>query len=211
MAIHFTANSRNNGSLMMRLTLFLCLLFLLGCDPPPPVADNSQHVNAGVDIVPEAVLAAQKQAPSNHDVVGDQLDLIDVISDSDEKHYTMIELLRTSGLVPLLQRSGPFTVLAPTDEAFGKLPPGVLDRLMQPAHHRQLVDFVKYHLLDGRITMADLLQTNGQVPTLDGPAVTIKGIGEKAMVNDANVIRSETSAANGVVHWLDNVLLPPVP
>jgi uncharacterized surface protein with fasciclin (FAS1) repeats len=195
---------------MFVFSAFAIAMSLSACAPTPKPIDNSQRINAGIEIVPEAVLAAQRIPPSDRATTGDQLDLIDVISDSDQKHYKLIELLRESGLVPMLQSTGPYTILAPTDDAFNKLPPGVLDRLMQPAHHDQLVAFLKYHILPGRIELADMLQTNGQIPTLGGANVIIKGIGDKAMVNDANVIRSESSAANGVVHWVDNVMIPPV-
>jgi uncharacterized surface protein with fasciclin (FAS1) repeats len=192
-----------------RSTWFILLACIAGCGPTRKPIDNSQKINAGVQIIPEAVLAAQKITPVHHGTAGDQIDLIDVISDSGQKHYTLVELLRTAGMVPLLQKTGPYTLMAPTDEAFDKLPPGVIDRLMLPANHQQLVDFLKYHLLAGRISFAEMLQTNGQVPTVDGPKIIIKGIDDKAMVNDANVIRSDSSAGNGVVHWIDHVLIPP--
>ena len=191
------------------LFVFLVIALLAGCTPTPKVISDAPRVNAGVNIVPDAVLAAQKVAPSSQATNSDLPDLIDVINDSDQTHYTLIELLRESGLVPTLQQAGPYTVLAPTDQAFAKLPPGVIDRLLLPAHHDQLVAFVKYHLLQGSITLADMLQTNGQIPTLAGPTVVVKGIDSKAMVNDANVLRSDTAATNGVVHWIDSVLLPP--
>ena len=164
----------------------------------------------GVNIVPEAVLASLKIPPSDQPTASNQPDLIDVISTADQKHYTLVELLRGSGLVPMLQQAGPYTILAPTDDAFEKLPPGVVDRLLLPSHHAELVSFVKYHLLAGRIGFSEILQTNGQVPTLAGQKVVIRGIGDKAMINDANILRTDTSASNGAVHWIDSVLLPPV-
>ena len=194
---------------LFRSTSLILLATIAGCHQTARPMDTSQRINAGVEIVPEAVLAAEKMSPKPHDVSSDQLDLIDVINGSDQKHYKLIEALRASGFVPLLQQSGPYTIMAPTDEAFDKLPPGVFDRLLLPAHHQQLVAFLKYHLLTGRITFAQMLETNGQIPTLAGPNVIVKGIDNKAMVNDANVLRSDSTAANGVVHWIDHVLIPP--
>jgi uncharacterized surface protein with fasciclin (FAS1) repeats len=187
----------------------LCACLLAGCAPAPKTIDDSQSINAGVNIVPEAVQASMKIKPSSQPTDTDLPDVIDVIQDSDEHHYTLIELLRTSGLIPVLQEAGPYTILAPTDEAFSKLPPGTVDRLLQPSHHAELLAFLKYHLMAGRITASDMLQTNGQLPTLGGVDVIVKGIGDKAMVNDANVIRSDAGGSNGTVHWLDTVLLPP--
>jgi len=172
--------------------------------------DQSQRNDSAVNILPDAVLASMKESPSKKPTGDDELHLMDVISDSDQPHDKLKELLRASGLEPMLQQEGPHTILAPTDDAFSKLPPGVLDQLLLPSHHAALVDFLKYHLLKGRIDFDAMLHTNARVPTLDGPGVTIKGIGDKVMVNDANVIRSESSASNGVVHWLDHVLLPPM-
>jgi uncharacterized surface protein with fasciclin (FAS1) repeats len=192
-----------------RPVLLLCAMLLTGCLPAPQSVDNSQKINSGVNIVPEAVLASLKVPPSSAPTSDTVPDLIDVIQTADQKHYTMIELLRNSGLVPLLQKQGPYTVLAPTDEAFDKLPPGVIDRLLLPSHHAELLAFVKYHLLDGRIGSTELLETNGQVPTLSGNKLIIRGIGNKAMINDANVLRTDSGASNGTVHWLDSVLLPP--
>jgi uncharacterized surface protein with fasciclin (FAS1) repeats len=177
---------------------------LSACTPAPKSINNSQRINAGIDIVPEAVLASQKIPPSNQSS-NDQSDLIDLLSDSTAKNHQMIDLLKAAGMEAKLRETGPFTILAPTDEAFNKLPPGVLDRLK--SHHDQLVAFLNYHILPGRIEFADMLQTNGQIATIGGANVIVKGIGDKAMVNDANVIRSESSAANGVVHWVDNVLI----
>jgi uncharacterized surface protein with fasciclin (FAS1) repeats len=171
--------------------------------------DTSQRINAGVNILPEAMLASQKMTPSSVPTSIDQPDLIDVINDSDQKHYTLIQLLRASGLIPVLQQAGPYTLFAPTDEAFAKLPPGTIDRLLQPAHHTELVSLLRYHVLKGNLAMADLLQTDGLVSTLGGQKVVVKGIDGKVMVNDVNVIRSDPGAENGTVHWVDGVLIPP--
>jgi uncharacterized surface protein with fasciclin (FAS1) repeats len=191
-----------------RTSAILIALFLQACSPAPRTIDNSQKINAGIDIVPEAVLAAQKIPPSNQPTPSDQPDLVDVISNSDQKHYTLVKLLRESGLIPMLQQAGPYTIFAPTDDAFSKLPPGVINRLTLPAHHAQLVVFLKYHLLGGAIDLTQMQRTDGQVPTLAGANVIIKGIGDKVMVNDTNVIHSDPAASNGIVHWIDGVLIP---
>jgi uncharacterized surface protein with fasciclin (FAS1) repeats len=187
---------------------FFTLCLLAGCSPAPQVINRSQNANAGVDIVPQAMQASMKLAPSTAPTSTQQPDLIDVISTSEQKHYIWIELLRSSGMVPTLQQAGPYTVLAPTDGAFEKLPPGVIDRLLLPSHRPALLALVKYHLLAGRVDPKDLQQTNGQVPTLAGGSLVIRGIDDKVMINDANVIRSDSAAINGTVYWIDTVLLP---
>jgi uncharacterized surface protein with fasciclin (FAS1) repeats len=195
--------------LLHQRTLLISALLIVGCTQKPAPVDTAQQINAGVNILPAAVLAADKQTPSKLQSSGAEPDLIDVIEHSDEPSYKLIEVLRASGLIPMLQQVGPYTIFAPTDDAFDKLPPGVLDRLLLPSHHAELLTFVKYHLLKGRIDFTELLQTNGQVPTLAGPKIVIKGIGKKVMVEDANIIRTDTAASNGVVHWIDGVLIPP--
>ncbi len=179
-----------------------------GCLPAPKAAPPAP-VNAGVNIVPTAVLASQKMTPSSQPSRIDEPDLVEVLQRSDQSHRQLIDLIRNSGLVTTLQAIGPYTIFAPTDDAFGKLPPGVLDNLLLPEHHTALVQFVKYHLFKGRISMSDLQQCNGQVTTLAGPIVIVKGIDSKVMVNDANVIRTDTAASNGIIQWVDGVLIPP--
>jgi uncharacterized surface protein with fasciclin (FAS1) repeats len=195
---------------MPRLPLLIIstAIFLQACLPAPRAIDNSQKINAGINIVPEAILAAQTLKPSNQPTSANQTDLIDAISNSDQKHYTLIQLLRESGLVPMLQKAGPYTLFAPTDDAFSKLPPGVIDRLTKPANHAQLVSFLKYHMLPGQVDFQQMQQTDGQVTTLAGPNIIIKGISGKVMINDTNVLKSDNTADNGVIHWLDGVLIP---
>jgi uncharacterized surface protein with fasciclin (FAS1) repeats len=181
---------------------------MTGCLPPPK-APAPIAVNAGVDIVPPAVLASERLTPSSKPTGENQTDLIDVISQSELPHEKFLEVLRATGYVRILQQAGPYTIFAPTDDAFSKMPPGVLEKMLQPAEHDRLVSFVKYHLLAGQIGFSDLQQTNGTITTLAGTAVIVRGIDGKVMVNDANVIRTDTSAVNGVVQWVDGVLIPP--
>ena len=212
-------------------SVIVCLVLaapLCGCLPEPRLKDNSQLINGGVNIVPAPVLAAEKQRPSTARSDPDAVDLLTLIESSDEKATQFVKLLRASGVDRTLLDAGPFTVLAPNDAAFDKLPPGTVDELLKPANKDRLVSFVRYHILRGRVTFGDLINTNGQVQTLDGPpaspsvgansaarpmgtAVIVKGTDGKVVINDANVLRSDTNAHNGIVHWIDHVLLPPAP
>lgn len=191
-----------------RLAVLLAALALAGCAAPPRIIDNSQRINSGVDIIPKAVLVAERTPPSSRPDTAPGPDLIDTISRSDQHHYHLVQVLRSAGMVKMLQESGPYTILAPTDDAFDKFPPGLLDRMLEPENHDRLVAFAKLHLLRGKLSFADLLSTKGSVPTLSGQAVVINGMAGKVVVDDANVLRTDTSANNGVVHWMDNVLLP---
>jgi uncharacterized surface protein with fasciclin (FAS1) repeats len=196
---------------MSRRTIFITVTLLIAlsaCTPEPKRRDTSLDASAGVNIVPEAILASEKIPPSTQPTDDDRPDLITELSRSPQHHEQILRALRMSDLVPTLREQGPYTLFAPTDEAFAKLPPGTLDRLLQnPQRLRALLD---YHIIPGRITFTQILQTNGQVATLAGDKqkLIIRGIDRKVMVNDANVIRSEQSASNGVIHWVDGVLLP---
>lgn len=205
----------------------LACLGLAGCLPEPKLKDRSQLINGGVNLIPEPVLAAEKQHPSTAPVRRAGDDLIESIQSSDQKHYCLVEVLRESGLVPLLQTEGPYTIFAPTDAAFDKMPPGLLDDLLLPKNHEILVRFARYHILRGRVDADALTHTNGQVQTMSGPpasptlgansparpmgsALIVKGFGGgKVMVNDANILRTDTAANNGIIHWIDGVLIPP--
>lgn len=190
-----------------RFSAIVCIGLLAGCTQARPKAP-APPVNAGVDLVPSAILAAEKMTPDDQPATSTRPDLIQVLSESQENHQDIVRALRLADLVPMLRTAGPYTLLAPTDEAFAKLPPGTLDQLLQPAHHDQLRAWLEYHILKGRISFNELLATNGQVKTLSGQSVIVKGADHKVMINDANVIRSEDAASNGVIHWIDGVLLP---
>ena len=183
---------------------------LAGCEPAPIPPDPSRNVNGGVQIIPEAVLAAQRVTPdTTQPAPEDKPNLVTVIATSQEDHQLILRAIRDAGYVPMLQSKGPFTLIAPTDDAFSKMPPGLFARLCTPQHLPQLRHLLDYHLMRGAITPDDLLQTNGSITTLSGQRLVIKGIDGKIMVNDANVVKTNTTASNGVICWVDNVLLPP--
>ncbi len=188
--------------------VFIAALALAGCAPEPQARDISKDANGGVDIIPPAILASEKLVPATQPA-NDFKDLIQALSESNQNHEKVLRALRLSGLVPELREAGPYTLFAPTDEAFSKLPPGTFDRLLQPQNRQQLRALMQYHLLKGRIDFKTMLDTNGTVPATSGQSLVIKGIDHKVMVNDANVIRSTDTASNGIIHWTDSVLLPP--
>jgi uncharacterized surface protein with fasciclin (FAS1) repeats len=197
----------------MRLPVLVTFILVAGCPlacaPKAPVIDRSNLVNNGVDIVPREVLAASRSVPTTlPPAPEDQADLIQTIQDSQQKHYDLIEVIRASGLLHTLQFEGDFTILAPTDEAFAKLPPGRLDWLLLPQNHQRLVQFVQYHIIKGRVSQQQMLDTDGTVASYSGLPLTIRGIEGKVVINDANVIKSNTTAYNGNVVWIDNILDP---
>ncbi len=120
---------------------------------------------------------------------------------------TLIAAVEAAGLADTLQGAGPFTVFAPTDAAFAKLPAGTLDGLL--ANKAELASILTYHVVSGRVMAADLLKTNGATPaTVNGQTLDVVVAGGKVTVNDANVVTADVAASNGVIHVVDAVLLP---
>jgi uncharacterized surface protein with fasciclin (FAS1) repeats len=119
---------------------------------------------------------------------------------------TLLAALEAADLTEALQSEGPFTVFAPTDEAFAKLPEGKLDKLLQPENKDKLAAILKYHVVDGQATASDMEES---VTTLEGNDVMLMANDEGLMVNEARVVTADLEASNGVIHVIDTVLMPP--
>ena len=120
---------------------------------------------------------------------------------------TLLAAVQAAGLADTLQGAGPFTVFAPNDAAFAKLPAGTLDGLL--ADKAELTSILTYHVVSGRVSSADLIKTNGAKPaTVNGQPLDVVVAGGKVTVNDANVVTADVAASNGVIHIIDAVLLP---
>ncbi|MEH1966725.1 fasciclin domain-containing protein [Nostoc sp.] len=122
---------------------------------------------------------------------------------------TLIRAVQAAGLTEQLTAPGPYTVFAPTDAAFSALPKATLDQLLQPANKQQLVRLLAYHAIPGGITSQQL--TSGQVKTVEGSPVkiTVDRASNSITVNNAKVTQPDIPASNGIVHIVDQVLLPP--
>ncbi|MEL7012986.1 MAG: fasciclin domain-containing protein [Pseudomonadota bacterium] len=119
---------------------------------------------------------------------------------------TLVAAVQAAGLVDTLKGEGPFTVFAPTDEAFAALPKGTVDTLLQPENKDQLVAILTYHVLPGKVMSTDL--SDGMTATtVQGGDVTI-GTEGGVTVNGANVVAADVEASNGVIHVIDAVILP---
>lgn len=118
---------------------------------------------------------------------------------------TLVEALEAADLVETLQGEGPFTVFAPTDEAFAALPEGTLEDLLLPENKEQLAQILSYHVVPGTFAASDL--SDGEVTTVEGGSVAIV-VGESVTVNDATVTQPDVEASNGVIHVVDTVLIP---
>ena len=121
---------------------------------------------------------------------------------------TLAAALTAADLVAVLQTSGPFTVFAPTDAAFAKLPAGTVESLLKPENKAKLQAVLKYHVVAGRVTAPEALAA-GQAKTLEGQPVTITLNDGRLQINQAHVVKNDVPASNGVIHIIDTVLLPP--
>lgn len=120
---------------------------------------------------------------------------------------TLVAALGAAGLVETLKGTGPFTVFAPTDAAFAKLPAGAVESLLKPENKKKLTDILTYHVVAGNVKAADVVKmTNAK--TLNGANVKITVNGSKVMIDSASVIKTDIAATNGTIHVIDSVLMP---
>lgn len=121
---------------------------------------------------------------------------------------TLVAAVDAADLVATLKSPGPFTLFAPTDDAFAKLPEGTVENLLKPENKDQLVAILTYHVLSGKVMSADLAGQKLMAKTVQGSDVDVDGTAS-VKVNDAEVIKADILASNGVIHVIDTVLLPP--
>ena len=134
-------------------------------------------------------------------------DLVDVAIGAGS-FETLVAAVQAAGLVDVLRGDGPFTVFAPTDEAFAALPAGTVESLLQPENLEQLRAVLSYHVVAGRVGSIDALAA-GQAETLQGASVEIALNDGIAQVNGARLVKTDIEASNGIIHVVDAVLLPP--
>ncbi len=121
---------------------------------------------------------------------------------------TLVAAVKAAGLVETLQGAGPFTVFAPTDEAFAKLPAGTVEALL--ADKEKLAAILTYHVVPGKVMAADIVNAGGSKPaTVNGATVNVTVREGQVYVNDARVATADVAASNGVIHVIDAVIMPP--
>jgi uncharacterized surface protein with fasciclin (FAS1) repeats len=131
--------------------------------------------------------------------------IVDVAS-ADGSFGTLVAAVTAADLVETLSGTGPFTVFAPTDEAFAALPAGVLDALLLPENKALLAQILTYHVVSGMVMAADV--TDGEVATVEGQKIKLS-TADGVTVNGATVVVADVMASNGVIHAIDAVILPP--
>lgn len=122
---------------------------------------------------------------------------------------TLVAAVSAAGLVDTLKGEGPFTVFAPTDDAFAALPEGTVESLLEDPEGA-LTDILLYHVVAGKVMAADVVGLDGEeVATVNGASISISVDGDNVMINDATVVTADVEASNGVIHVIDSVILPP--
>lgn len=151
-------------------------------------------------------LAALMSAPAAF-AGGHSMDIVDTAVGAGS-FTTLVAAVQAAGLVDTLKGEGPFTVFAPTDDAFAALPAGTVEDLLKPENKDKLVAVLTYHVIAGKVMSTDL--SDGMMAaTVQGADVTIKTEGG-VMVDGANVVSADIEASNGVIHVIDAVILPPM-
>jgi uncharacterized surface protein with fasciclin (FAS1) repeats len=120
---------------------------------------------------------------------------------------TLIAAVEAAGLVDTLKGDGPFTVFAPTDEAFAKLPDGTVDDLLKPENKDKLVAILTYHVVPGKIMSGDISGKSTEVKTVQGDMLSVDAT-DGVKVDEAKVVKADISASNGVIHVIDTVVMP---
>jgi len=120
---------------------------------------------------------------------------------------TLVAAVQAAGLVDTLKGTGPFTVFAPTDEAFAKLPAGTVESLLKPENKAKLVAILTYHVVPGKVTAADVVKLT-EAKTVQGSSAKITVKDGKVMVDGANVVKTDIMTSNGVIHVIDAVIMP---
>lgn len=133
-------------------------------------------------------------------------DIVDTAVAADGFH-TLVTAVKAADLAGTLKSKGPFTVFAPTDAAFSKLPKGTLEQLLKPENKDKLAGILTYHVVPGKVMAADVVKLK-EAKTVQGTAVKIEVVDGAVHINDAKVVHADIPCTNGVIHVIDTVLLP---
>ncbi|SHJ24112.1 Uncaracterized surface protein containing fasciclin (FAS1) repeats [Clostridium cavendishii DSM 21758] len=137
---------------------------------------------------------------------GKEQDIVDIAS-SDSRFKTLVTALNAAGLVDTLKGKGPFTVFAPTDEAFAKLPKGIVESLLKPENKDTLVKILTYHVAPEKLTAAEVVKLNGkELKMVNGDKAKIEVKNNEVYIDGAKVIVTDIIAKNGVIHVIDTVM-----
>ena len=180
---------------------------------------NGQRASLAIDKMSKASIAGAKIVTTDIQCSNGVIHVIDAVmmpttgnivdvASKAGTFNTLIAAAKAAGLVGTLTSKGPFTVLAPTDAAFAKLPAGTVEMLLKPENKAKLASILTYHVVAGRAFAADVAKATS-VKSVQGSAIKITTKNGKVMANNATIVATDINASNGVVHVIDQVILPP--
>ena len=130
------------------------------------------------------------------------------VASGDDSFSTLVAAVKAAGLVETLSGTGPFTVLAPNNSAFGKVPDDILEKLLMPANKDALTQILTYHVISGKVDSSTII-TMSSADTVEGSSIMIETDGNDVMLNsNTKVIQADIPASNGIIHCIDSVLMP---
>jgi len=162
---------------------------------------------AGIVSKAAVVLAVAGLAIGSNFARASNQDIVDTAVSAGQ-FKTLAAALKAADLVATLKGPGPFTVFAPTDEAFAKLPAGTVENLLKPENKAKLTAILTYHVVPGAVRAEQVTKLD-QAKTVNGAMVKVTTKGGKVTINDATVVKADTAASNGIIHVIDKVILPP--
>jgi uncharacterized surface protein with fasciclin (FAS1) repeats len=163
-------------------------------------------IMAAVTITPSLFAAECSASKTASTADSPAVQNIVVVASGAGSFNTLVAAVKAAGLVETLQGDGPFTVFAPTDEAFAKLPAGTVEDLLKPENKAKLVAILTYHVVAGKVMAADVKTMKAK--TVNGQSLDVKVIDGAVTVDNAKVVKTDVAASNGVIHVIDTVVLP---
>ena len=157
-------------------------------------------------IAAQFVLIAAQATAGHHAKEAKSKDIVDTAVAAGQFN-TLAAALEAADLVDTLKGDGPFTVFAPTDAAFAKLPEGTVESLLKPENRDQLIAILTYHVVPGKVKAADVVKLS-EAKTVNGQDVSITVADNGVQIDNANVVKTDIGASNGVIHVIDTVIIP---
>lgn len=182
------------------LTTVAVVAFMTSCNSNNSGASGETQVSTNTESTDGTGQSAVQDDVSEKNVVQ--------VAAGSKDHSTLVAAVKAAGLVDALSNAGPFTVFAPTNAAFDKLPKGTVEGLLKPDKKDNLIDILQYHVSVG-VYKAENLQDGQTLGQVNGDNITISKNGDKIMINGKATIVASVPATNGVIHVIDEVLLPP--
>lgn len=195
---------RTTSKTIAAASIAVAALFVTACGSD---ANDSAATTPATAAPAATEVPAVTEMPAGTEAPAELGDIVAVAS-ANQDLSTLVAAVAAAGLVETLQGAGPFTVFAPTNEAFAALPAGLVDKLLLPENKAVLVKILTYHVVSGAVMAADV--TEGDVPTVEGDPIAVTIVDGSVMLNETTtVVATDVLASNGVVHLIDSVLLPP--